>query len=364
VGFDGHAARIVRQSLRRLICASHALGLAALVSACGARQHAKPTSIPSAKPAPALHQGPLSDFVPAASLRWLVLAKPPALFADPELGSAISQIISARRLDAFDEASGVDLRKLEHGAVAGFPYATLYLAELPAGVAANARQLFADRLLSGATTKQVRPNLMRITGVVGQTPETLLTADDRLLAVSVGDPLPAKIAEAYAEGRLKASPTALRGAALSTLPDLTADNPAVLLAPGPFADEWKRAASGLLESAVALGVGIKPIGSGKIVATICVAGTWGQNPDSDIAARRLATAWSALTQSSAGHLFQLNPDASVSATAELLTLHVELELEPLMRGLKAAVFSDVSELLQFSNRRETSPPNSAPNTTP
>jgi hypothetical protein len=297
-------------------------------------------------------------------LRWLVLAKPRALFADPELGSAISQIISARRLDAFNEASGVDLRQLEHGAVAGFPYATLYLAELPAGVAANARERFADRLLSSVAAKQPRPNLVRISGIVGQTPETLLTADDRLLAVSVGDPLPAKIAEAYAEERLKASPTALRGSALSTLPDLASDNPVVLLAPGPFADEWKRAASGLLESAIALGVGIKPIGSGKIAATVLLSGSWGQSADSDIAARRLATAWSALTQSSAGHLFQLNSQAEVSATPELLTLRVELELEPLTRGLKAAVFSDVGELLQLPRQREMNAPNSAPNTTP
>ena len=293
----------------------------------------------------ALHQGPLSDFIPAASLRWLVLVKPHDILAEPELGPAVLQIISSRRFDAFAESSGVDLRQVTRGAVAGFPYATLYLAEVPNGVAAAAREHFSERLVAGAVTKQPRPNLTRITGVVGQTPETLLTADDRVLAVAVGDPLLAKIAEAYAEGRLKNSPSALRGSALSTLPDFTANNAAVLLAPGPFADEWRRAAGGLLESTVAVGVALQPIGHNRIAATLCLSGAW--EDSADAATSRLATAWTAFAQSSAGHLFALNPAADVKAAPDLLTLRVELELEPLVRGLKAAVLSDIAGLLQL-----------------
>jgi hypothetical protein len=291
-----------------------------------------------------------------------MLAKPQAILAEPELGPALLQIVSERRLDAFAEASGVDLRRVAHGAVAGFPYATLYLAEVPAGVARAAREHFVERLVAGAVTKQPRPTLTRITGVVGQTPETLLTADESLLAVAVGDPLLAKIAEAYAEERLKNSPSALRGSALSTLPNLDADNLAVLLAPGPFSDEWRRAALGLLESTVAVGVGLKPIGHGKIAATVCLSGAWGDTAEQ--AKDRLATAWTSFVASSAGHLFALNPAASVNASSELLTLRVELEIEPILRGLKAAVLSDVADLLQLPDERRQNAPKQAPNATP
>jgi hypothetical protein len=340
---------------------ARALWLATLVGACAAPP-AKPAPVAPARPSAPLHRGPLSDFIPAASLRWLVLAKPREILSEPELGPALEQLVSQRRLDAFAESSGVDLRQVAHGAVAGFPYATLYLAEVPDGVAATARDNFSERLLAGAVTKEPRPHLRRITGVVGQTPETLLTVDERVLAVAVGDPLVAKVAEAFAEERLKNSPSALHGSALSTLPDLASNHTAVLLAPGPFADEWRRAAGGLLESTVALGVALQPIGHGKIAATICLSGAW--QDSADAAASRLKDAWVSFVQSSAGHLFALNPVANVHASSELLTLDVELEIEPLVRGLKAAVLSDISELLSQPSAREPSAPGLTPNVAP
>src|SRR5882724_7701395 len=105
------------------------LPLAVCSSACAP---ASPKTPPVAAVAPArpLHQGPLSDLVSAASLRWLVLVRPRQILAEPELGHAILQIVSERRFDAFQESSGVDLRKLPSAAIAGFPYATLYLAEV------------------------------------------------------------------------------------------------------------------------------------------------------------------------------------------------------------------------------------------
>jgi hypothetical protein len=309
-----------------------------------------------------LHQGPLSDFVSAASLRWLVLVRPQQVLAEPELGRAVLQIVSERRFDAFQESSGVDLRKLPSAAIAGFPYATLYLAEVPNGVAANARALFRERLLAGAVTKQPRPTLTRITGVVGQTPETLLTIDERALAVAVGDPIEAKIAEAYAEERLKNSPTALHGAALSSLPDLFTDNAAVLFAPGPFADEWQRAAGGLLGSAVAVAIAARPTGAGKLATTICLAGAWGDSAAD--AASRLGSAWTTFAQSSAGRLFELRESAEVTAQPELLTLHVELDLEPLVRGLRASVLGDVTQILRMPDKSKSAPPSPSKNDTP
>lgn len=316
---------------------------------------AAPTGRPSVRPAVVadrpLHHGPLSDFISAANLRWLILVRPQQVLADPELGPAIFQIVASRRFDAFAESSGVDLRTLSAGAVAGFPYATLYLAEVPNGVAERARASFSDRLVAGAITKRPRPSLVRIAGVVGQTPESLVTIDDRTLAVAVGDPIQAKVAEAYAEERLKNSPTALRGAALSSLPDLYTGNAAVLLAPGPFDDEWQRAAGGLLQSTVAVGIAARPIGNGKIATTLCLSGAWDESAEA--AAARLAAAWTTLARSSTGRLFDLPESAEITASPELLTLRVELALGSLVHGLQASVLTDVTQILSVPSKPGT-----------
>lgn len=293
--------------------------------------------------APALHRGPLPDYLSAAGLRWLVRVKPQQILREPLLEEAVRQVVPSARLDAFAESSGVDLRQISEAAIAGFPYATFYLAEVSRGSAALARVRFGERLLSGAVTKRRHPGLVRMTGIVGQTPETLLTIDERVLAVSVGDPGPAKIAEAYAEQRLKHAATAMHGAALSTLPDLYASNVAVLLAPGPFADDWQRAAAGLLQSTVALAIAVRPTANGKLATTICLSGAW--QASAERAARRLEDAWRSLAQSSAGHLFELNEVARVSSSPDLLTLNVELDTAGLVRGLRASVFADLAQIL-------------------
>ncbi|HEY3666023.1 MAG TPA: hypothetical protein VGL19_08495 [Polyangiaceae bacterium] len=292
----------------------------------------------------------------------MVLVRPQQILFEPELGAAILQVVSSRRFDAFQESSGVDLRTLPTASIAGFPYATLYLAEVPSGVAAKARAMFSERLVAGAITRQPRPALIRISGVIGQTPETLLTVDDRVIAVAVGDPIQARIAEAYAEGRLKNAATALHGAALSTLPDLFAQNAAVVLAPGPFADEWQRAANGLLQSTVAVAIAARPAGHDKLATTICLAGAWGDSASE--AASRLSEAWTAFARSSAGRLFELAENAEVSGSPELLTLTVELSLAPLVRGVRASVLGDVTQILRLPDKSERAPASPSESDTP
>ena len=339
-----------------------ALALCCVVACAPTARQVPPRPPAASKPPVPLHQGPLSDFISAASLRWLVLVRPQQLLANAELAQGISQIVSSRRFEAFAESSGVDLRLLPAAAIAGFPYATSYLAEVPKGVAAQARDHFSERLLAGSVSKHPRAALQRITGVIGQTPETLLTIDERVVAVTVGDPMQAKIAEAYAEGRLKNSPTALRGAALSTLPDLFADNSVVLYAPGPFADEWQRAAGGLLQSTVAVAIAARALEHGKIATTVCLAGAWGDSANE--AADRLSAAWTTFAKSSAGHLFELPQSAQVIANPELLTLHVELDLDALIRGLRASVLSDITQILHLPNPSQNTAQPPSENDTP
>jgi len=343
--------------LSSLLAAGVVAWTAAWTAACAAPAVKPPAPVMAARP---LHRGPLTDFVSSAGLRWLLLLQPRQILAEPELGQAISQIIPSVRFDAFAQSSGVDLRAVSEAAIAGFPYSTLYLAELPSGTAGLVRARFSERLLAGALRKQPHPGLTRITGVIGQTPETLLTIDDRVLAISVGDPVQAKIAEAYAQERLKHSRPALRGAALSALPELAGDHVAVLFAPGPFADEWQRAAGGLLQSTEAVAITAQPIGHGKVATTIYLAGAWQDSAQDslasgDDAARRLTAAWSTFARSSAGHLFELNDAAEVGVSPTVLTLRVELELASLVRGLRASVLGDLSQILNLQRKSAPEP---------
>lgn len=338
-------------------CTRWLLLAAAWGSACtpAAVERPAPARVVPARP---LHRGPLTDFISSAGLRWLLLVKPRQILDDPELREAISQIIPTARFDAFSESSGIDLRALPQAAIAGFSYSTLYLAELPSGSAALARSRFTERSLEAAVSKQPYPGLTRITGVIGQTPETLLTIDERVLAISVGDPVPAKIAEAYARERLTHSPSALSGASLSTLPELASNHAAVLVAPGPYSAEWQRAAGGLLQSATAIAIAARPVGNGKVATTIYVAGAW--QASAEDASERLSAAWSAFARSSAGRLFELNDAGEVSTTPEVLRLHVELDIAALVRGLRASVLGDLSQILNVPPRKPESELESSP----
>jgi hypothetical protein len=112
----------------------------------------------------------LTDFVPAAGLRWMVVGRPRALARHPSLAPAISLLLPKERLDAFSAGSGVDLRQLEYGLAAGFDYATLYLASPP--TRRSGRKRFRSRLLRSREARPTRKSANH--RPVGQTPQTLV----------------------------------------------------------------------------------------------------------------------------------------------------------------------------------------------
>lgn len=300
---------------------------------------------PAAAPAthPALHHGPLVDYVPAAGLRWMVVGQPRKLAKSESFGPPLEAIFQRERLEAFAMTSGVDLRTAPSALVAGFDLGTLYMAELAEPSAEQVRKLFEERLISGARVKQPHPELVSVTGVVGLTPETLVTVGKRTVAVSVGDPTPARIVEAFARRRLTRSPTALRGAALSTLPDLQGA-PVAFFAPGPFSESVQRAAGGLLETALAVGAAMHPLGPGRARLVIAISGDWASDPA--LAAEHLRAVYRTLVQSSTGALLGLDeqPEPRVHATRTLLTFEVDLDLARIARGIRAAVIADPWEI--------------------
>jgi hypothetical protein len=298
-----------------------------------------------------LPKADLTDYVPAAGLRWLAVARLAELAHAPEMRSSLELLFPAARLDAFASATALDLREAPVAAAAGFDLATLFLAETPWENASVERKFIA-RLTATPRAETSARGVHRIYGTVGLTPETFIRADHRFVAVSVGDPTPARVVQLYAEGRLGRSPSALKGSALSTLPAELATAPIRFYAPGPFSDEWARGARGLLGVTLALGVAAySEAETLRVVAVL--SGRWN---GADVA--QLEAAWNDLAGSSMGRLLGLDQPATpaeVTVTDEQLTLRIRLARLPLVTGLRAAVAADVWEFLKVPNTSKIAP---------
>ena len=313
-----------------------------LVSACGPKPH--PQAQPTAPEA--LHQGPLADYIQAASLRWLLLAKPKQIASQPTLKDALALLLPRPRLDLFAQESGVDLRRLRAGAIANYPLGPLYLSRL-SGNGVRVEKAFLQRLLSGKRSRHPVPNLRAHTGIIGNTPQTLLIAEDRFSAIAVGDPTLANTAELFARRRLK------RASPISRTEDFRAfardfsEADCAFFAPGPFTGEWVAGAGGLLGAATAVVASLRVEGT-QLRLTIAMSGDW--DPAADIPT--LERSWEALRASSLGHLLALRHPAvpaEVNSSRERLELTVLLHPNAMAQGLRAAVAADVWEIMKSSN---------------
>jgi hypothetical protein len=280
---------------------------------------------------------------------------PRELAQDPGLLAEVQRILSKERLDAFATSSGVDLRELSDGCVAGFDYGTLYLARVGSGNQL-VRKRFEARLVTDPLVRSTRSDLWRITGLVANTPESLLTVDDDFAAISVGDPILVRVVEAFATERFKKSKPALAGAALASLPLDLGQAPLRFYAPGPFTDEWARAADGVLARTLAFGASVSVARPSVLQIRLVLSGAFG--PDLEKTRSRLLATWSNLQVSTIGHILRLQETlepATISVQDAVATLTVSFAASTLMRGISAAVIDDVNRIMG-SLPAETSKP--------
>lgn len=259
--------------------------------------------------------------------------------------AAVTLLLPATRLDGFTVGAGVDLRKVDRALIAGFDLGTLYAVEPDAATLARVVARFRERIVSGERRHLPHPNVERITGVIGSTPETLVRVDGHLVAIAVGDPTPARVVEAFARGKLHTSPTALRGAALSTLSPPPTESVATFYAPGPFSGEWARGARGLLADALALSISVVPLSAGRARFVVEVSGDFPAAGSDE-----LTGALADLAASPMGKLLGLDQSDTppvVHEKAHALSLDVDLDLGPIAHGLHAAVAADVWEIMDM-----------------
>jgi hypothetical protein len=260
----------------------------------------------------------------------------------------LSRLVPPDRLDKFLSNTGVDLPGTREALAAGFDYGNLYLV-MTHGSNRMIEQRFRSRLASEPIVHRTDPRVVRIAGLMLNTPQTLVSIDDLLVAFAVGDPTPARVVEGFATGRLTRSPTALEGVALSALPKAFDLADVRFYAPGPFPLEWQQGLRGLLGSSTALAVAAEPKEEGKVLqVTVAVVGDFS---DTMKAQELLEATWNDLTNSSLGRLVGLNVphrEAQFSVTPESLGINVELEVVALLSGLEAAVSADVWKMMDVA----------------
>jgi hypothetical protein len=311
-------------------------------------------------PATPRYSGRLEDYVPAAGLRWLVRGSPAKLAESQSFRPALDVLLSQERLRAVAQTTGFALETLPSGIIAGFDLGTLYLAELPAATAAEARARFVSRQIHEPGQRKPDPNVVVLTGMNEGLPVGLVTIDDRVVAYGVGDPMLCRVVEAYARGRLKAK-RAFEGAALAGLDQGSANALLAAYVPGPFAERWQNAAGGLLEIATALSATLKPTSAGHAMLELTLHGDFADSS----AAERLRSTYMSVASSSTGTLLGLGAALDVrtvtSAESDRVTLMVPLPLTEIAKGAHAVTSGDLDDIFRLS---PTSSRVSAPTSSP
>jgi hypothetical protein len=257
----------------------------------------------------------------------------------------LARLLPEPRIKAFSARTGIDLTATDRALVAGYDLFTVYGVTQQPGANARVLGAFRERLRGDEKVFEQHPRLRRVSGVLGDVPQGLLTVGDRAAIVSIGDPRLVRVAEAFALGKLRRSAPALRSVALSNLKPAPADALAVLYVLGPFEAEWTRAAEGLLAATDALFIALVPAGSGRARMEIQLAGEFAAF-DRD----RLLDVATRIANSATGRVLGLDQPiapASVAAFPGYLALSVTLATQPVADGLHAAVSGEVWEILNL-----------------
>ncbi|MEJ7731110.1 MAG: hypothetical protein WKG00_18080 [Polyangiaceae bacterium] len=330
----------------------------------------------------------LSGLCAAAGLRWLVEVRPREIASTAFLIPAIGKVVSEARFDAFTRVTGIDLRQATQAVAAAYGTDTgtgadtdadtgtgtgtgaetvagagaetvagagaggetmLYLVR-HAGDAQRVERAFADRLTAEQKRVADRPDLVRITGVAGNSKEGLAMIGADTVALQRGGSRgrgPMRVATLYAEGKLKRSPSALAEPTLRALSERLGPAPVRAFARGPFEGELARGARGLLEGTTGIGAAARPSAREGIALAVALVGDFGKS--SEEASRALLDAWNDVAYGTFGKLLALDRPVTeplVTHAPGAVALAVELDPNKLAEGLYAATSARIEAIMR------------------
>jgi hypothetical protein len=310
--------------------------------------------VPPKRDLPPLAIDDLAALVPAAGLSWLVLARPREIAQISWLIPAIAAIAPEENLRRFAADTGVDLRELPEALIARFGPA-LGDADLEivrhTGDGGNVERLFRKRIVKDARRDEDRPDLVRVSGQVGAHPQAVGRMGRDVVAFQQGGDVargPLRIAALYAMKRIKKAPPALSVEPWKSLRARFGRAPLVALAQGPFGDDWKKGARGLLEVATGVGGALRPTAREHLGVAVAIAGDF--RGRGGPASETLALAWDDLASAEMGRILGLDRPIErplATFTDDAVALSVEIEPNRFAEGLRALVTEDVRALMRL-----------------
>ena len=310
--------------------------------------------MPPRAPLTPLSTRDLAALVPAPGLSYLVLVKPREIAQIPWLIPTIGTIAPEDNLNRFAAQTGLDIRQITEAVIAhfgdAFGGADLQLVRCNDD-AARIEKLFQKRLVQDAHRTEDRADVVRLSGRVGSHLQALARLGDDVVAFQEGGDLdrgPARIATLYATGRLKKTRRALDSEPLKSLRARFGSAPVIALAKGPFQDDWKRGARGLLEAATGIGAAVRPTAREHLGFALALSGDF--HGSGAAASEVLLGAWDDFASSEMGHLLGLDhPIERPLSTFSDDAIAVNIEIEPnrFGQGLKALVTEDLDAIMKL-----------------
>lgn len=193
----------------------------------------------------------LAEYLPAPGLRWLVSLKPQELSANTQLQSDWESVFSGDRLQEFRAGTGFDASQVKELWIAGYALGTLYLFDA-AQVGEQAEAAFRARALTTAEVPTRKDDLVHVTGMMNQTPHSLIHLQGHLVAIAEGDITLTKIVAARAEERLSKFPSALQTRFLKPFAQFEGDAPLRAFLIGPFPEATDAVAGAFVSGAMSL----------------------------------------------------------------------------------------------------------------
>lgn len=313
----------------------------------------EPAAVPKTpQPEPVPHKE-LDELAPTAGLEWVVRTRPREIAAIPWLIPAILEIVPEANQSALQGRLGFDPRQcLEAIFVSYGPALSGCQAQLVRHNADPAllEKKFLERLTSDIQRSIDHPEVIRLRGKVGKK-FLALTLIGKTIAVyddlDADEDGVARIAALYALGKMTKAKTIRNDLLLASTTERFGDAPVITVAPGPFVDEWKSAARGLLEVADAIGVSLSPASTEAVRISGAIRGDFGE--DGSKAADLLRESWEDVGASQMGRILGFH-DASepvAAGTRDVITLNVMVDPMRAARGLRALLEQDLPAIMKL-----------------
>lgn len=316
------------------------------IAACGPQ---KPSETP--KSGPSLSLGAANALVAAANVVWALELQPRRIFSRAELIPAVATLIAEDNFAAFSKRhGGIDLRQVEELVVARYPKADFSIAKVrfdPARVEAS----FAERVLGveGRAIDPATPEIVRVWGEAKGERTQIAMFGREMVAIEAGQFAPLRVAELFAQGRLKKSLPIAHAEPFARVRDLLGESDARIFFPGPFEGEWQKALGGLLRATAALGIGARvreDSGRAFLDTRMVLLGSWGADADAEA---RLVAGLNVILSTGFAKLINLSAPSAppkVTRTDEALLVDASWDALRLAEGVHRAVDASVTEIFQ------------------